>query len=394
MIYKRGKFYWYEFEFNGKRYRESTKIIVGKGVPGEPTPKEKAKQIETAKRQELALAAVGIEPPAPVEPEPEKPTLSAWAAHWLLTYAKVHCKFATHRLYSQCFEDHLEPRLGKSRLDEISRADIRGLIAAKIDEGLSKGTVRNIMAPLRGMLTHAVEEGLIPSNPASKLGRFSKETSAKANSKKIVPYTASEVQALLSAAQSKSAQLYAFLLTAILTGMRLGELLGLQWGELDLHNKCIHVKRAVSRRRIETPKNHLQRRIDLADELARVLEELHKGRKEEWFAKGKSVPEWVFCNEEGTFVNEFNLRTRKFYPLLKKAGLRKVRIHDLRHSYASLMLEQGESLAYIRDQMGHHSIQVTVDLYGHLVPGGNRAAVDRLGAHILPAAVAATAVHA
>src|SRR5215831_18914533 len=89
VIYKRGKFYWYEFEFNGKRYRKSTYIIVGKGRAGEKSPKELARDIETAKRHELALAAVGIQPPAPEEPKPEKPTLSAWATQWLNTYAKV-----------------------------------------------------------------------------------------------------------------------------------------------------------------------------------------------------------------------------------------------------------------------------------------------------------------
>jgi site-specific recombinase XerD len=73
-------------------------------------------------------------------------------------------------------KDHLEPALGKKKLDEITRSDIRELIAAKVEQKLSKATVRNLMAPLRQTLGHAVEEGLIPSNPASKLGRFSKET--------------------------------------------------------------------------------------------------------------------------------------------------------------------------------------------------------------------------
>jgi integrase len=305
-------------------------------------------------------------------------------------YAKVHCKFATHRLYKQVVEDHLEPALGKKKLDEITRADIRVLIASKIDEKLSKATVRNIMAPLRQMLGHAVEEGLILSNPASKLGRFSKETSARANSKKIIPYSAEEVQALLLKAERRSFDLYMFLLTAVLTGMRLGELLGLQWGDLDEISKCIHVKRAVTRRRIESPKNHLQRRIDASDTLLRNLQELRRRRKEEWLAKKKPVPEWVFCNDDGNFMNEYNFRTRKFYPLFKKAKgeekppeLRQIRLHDLRHSYASLMLQQGESVTYVKEQMGHHSIQVTVDLYGHLIPGANRAAANRLEAHIL-----------
>ena len=67
-----------------------------------------------------------------------------------------------------------------------------------------------------------------------------------------------------------------------------------------------------------------------------------------------------------------------WYPLLEKTRFRHIRIHDIRHTYASLLIQNGESLAYIRDQLGHHSIQITVDIYGHLVPGGNRAAVDKL----------------
>jgi integrase len=73
-----------------------------------------------------------------------------------------------------------------------------------------------------------------------------------------------------------------------------------------------------------------------------------------------------------------NIRHRAFQAVLKKDGLRHIRIHDLRHTFASLLIQNGESLAYVKEQMGHHSIQVTVDTYGHLVPGGNRQAVDRL----------------
>jgi integrase len=86
----------------------------------------------------------------------------------------------------------------------------------------------------------------------------------------------------------------------------------------------------------------------------------------------------LFSGNNSSYRLSNNLRRRVFYPCLEKAGLRRVRIHDLRHTYASLLIQQGESLAYIRDQLGHHSIQVTVDIYGHLVPGGNQAAVDRL----------------
>ena len=73
-----------------------------------------------------------------------------------------------------------------------------------------------------------------------------------------------------------------------------------------------------------------------------------------------------------------NVRHRAFHAVLKKAELRHIRIHDLRHTFASLLIQNGESLVYVKEQLGHHSIQVTVDTYGHLVPGGNRQAVDRL----------------
>ena len=90
------------------------------------------------------------------------------------------------------------------------------------------------------------------------------------------------------------------------------------------------------------------------------------------------VPEWVFVNENGNPLDGDNWRRRVFYRSLVKSGIRKIRIHDLRHTYASLLIQAGESLAYVRDQLGHHSIRVTVDIYGHLTPGGNKDAVDRL----------------
>ena len=90
------------------------------------------------------------------------------------------------------------------------------------------------------------------------------------------------------------------------------------------------------------------------------------------------MPEWLFCTEDGGALDGDNLRHRVFYKVLEKAQLRRVRFHDLRHTFASLLIAQGESLAYVRDQLGHASIQLTVDTYGHLIPGANRQAVDRL----------------
>ena len=161
--------------------------------------------------------------------------------------------------------------------------------------------------------------------------------------------------------------------------MRLGEVLALQWGDIDFSGRFIEVRRNYVRGRITKPKSGKTRRVDMSQQLTETLHHLLMQRKAETLRRGwRALPEWVFCSETGGLLDKDNLRKRVFYRSLAKAGFRQIRIHDLRHTYASLLIQQGESLAYIKEQLGHHSIQVTVDIYGHLVPGGNTAAVDRL----------------
>jgi integrase len=117
----------------------------------------------------------------------------------------------------------------------------------------------------------------------------------------------------------------------------------------------------------------------MSRELTQALKDLQTEQQIEASARaGPELPSSVFYNEVGGLLHPHNVRDRIFYGLLTKAKLRKVRFHDLRHSFASRLLQNGESPVYVKDQMGHSSIQVTVDLYGHLIPGGNKQAVDRL----------------
>jgi integrase len=163
------------------------------------------------------------------------------------------------------------------------------------------------------------------------------------------------------------------------TGLRIGELVALQWNDVDYHGRFLDVRRNFTRGQLTTPKNGEGRRVDMSRELADSFKALQAERQLEAAAnKWDDVPAWIFCNETGGRVDPDNLRNRVFYGLLATAGLRRVRIHDLRHTFASLLLQQGESPVYVKDQMGHSSIQVTVDIYGHLIPGGNKQAVDRL----------------
>ena len=121
--------------------------------------------------------------------------------------------------------------------------------------------------------------------------------------------------------------------------------------------------------------------MDMSLRLAEELGRLRVAREKEALAKGwRQVPEWVFCNQDGGPIWKSDFERRVFHRLLVKAGLRRIRFHDLRHTFASRLIQNGESLAYVKEQMGHHSIKVTVDIYGKLVPDANKAAVDRLDA--------------
>ncbi len=131
----------------------------------------------------------------------------------------------------------------------------------------------------------------------------------------------------------------------------------------------------------------------MSDALLHELDLLKRKRQTDYLARGKNeIPEWVFLGpgrivwedgqpvgrEEGQRVEMYNVKNRYFLKCLEKAKLRRIRFHDLRHTFASLLIQNGESLAYVKDQLGHASIKMTVDVYGHLVPGANRAAVNRL----------------
>ena len=182
---------------------------------------------------------------------------------------------------------------------------------------------------------------------------------------------------LVAVAREHFPRWHPWLLLALRTGLRLGEQLGLQWGDVDWNGRFITVQRNLVRGVLTSPKSHQRRRVDMSTQLTEAMLAWRREQRARWLEKGKDVPPWVFPSLEGTALDERNLRL-VFTRLLDKATLRHTRIHDLRHTFASLLIQQGESLAYVKEQMGHASIQITVDTYGHLIPGANRAAVDRL----------------
>jgi integrase len=322
---------------------------------------------------------------------------------WIENCARGSVKESTYQEYRAALENHVYPLFGSKPFTKVNRGMIRELITAMKKAGLSQSTVRNIMAPVRGMYNQAMDDGAAHQNPASRIGKMNKRSKDEPR-KKINPLTREEVRVLLAAAGLKKyIHWYPLLLCAVRTGGRQGELFSLKGSDIDFNGGFIHVQRNLSRGEISTTKNGKDRRVDMSGQLAEVLSDLLSNRRAEAMRKEMEKPAeerrdaatvvnevmdgWLFTSPRGMRLESNNTRN-VFYRLLTAAKLRRVRFHDLRHTFASLLLQNGESPVYVKDQMGHSSIQVTVDIYGHLVPGGNRRAVDRLDDDVVTKKVA------
>ena len=330
--------------------------------------KKLAKEFAQTFEAKLKLGSIGVETKTGVKFED-------YAETWLERIQHTR-KYSTFFGYQKMLKRDLLPFLRDLDLTDITRERVKALAYASLEKGHSSKTVQNLLRGLSSLLGHAVEDELLTVNPALKPGKFLPQVSKR---RSVNPFTRVEVATFLEAVQSHSPRYYSFFLCAVRTGMRLGELIALQWGDIDFHGRFIEVQRNCALGRIGTPKSGESRRVDMSLELTQSLRNLQTERQLEATVNGWSEsPLWVFCNEAGSHLDPDNIRKRVFYKVLKKAGIRHLRFHDLRHTFASLLLQQGESPVYVKEQMGHSSIQVTVDLYGHLIPGGNKQAVDRL----------------
>jgi integrase len=229
---------------------------------------------------------------------------------------------------------------------------------------------------LSSVLTQAVDDEIIQVNPAASTGRYIKKQDSKRH---VNPFTWEEKHLFEEGMKKHFPHYYPFFLCALRAGMREGELIALKPGDIDFRGGFIEVKRNCVRGRVTTPKNVKTRRVDMSEQLAEVLKIYLIDRKKEALKKGwKKLPEWLFYNENGCMVDVSNLRKRVFYKCLEKVGLRRIRLHDLRHTYATLRIQAGHNIADVSKQLGHHSIRITVDTYYHWIPGTGRSEVNEL----------------
>lgn len=301
-------------------------------------------------------------------------TFADYARDWMAWHVRPYLKHSTIESYRLILEHHLLPRFAALPLECVTRAVVKEYLGELIVDGKRAGnTVRNILATLRAIYAEALEDGLVSGNPAEHLGRRSRPALQTRQAEFL---TREETERFLVAAKELRPERYPLFLAAVRTGLRAGELVALEWDDIHFgasevdRNRYILIWRNFTHGQLTTPKNGKMRRVDLSRELRRVLLELQERR----------ISRLVFPSRTGGPLNWSTFYRTNFLPLVRAAGLQRVTFHALRHTFASLLIQNGASLAYVKDQLGHSSIRVTVDIYGHLVPGGNVEWVDRLDA--------------
>lgn len=261
---------------------------------------------------------------------------------------------------------HLVPYFGGSAVSGITARDVDDYLFSRIaEEGACAGTVRGELNTLRQMLDTAVAWGYATRNAA-------KDAKLKVPRKSEASFLRpAELARLLEAAAPEWRPL---LMTAALAGLRCGELGGLLEKDVDFEGHQLHVRRSVYNGRYTTPKTPSSvRKVDMSPTLE---EELRA-----WLEsplRVRTPTGIVFASPKGNPVSSHIANERALRPALERAGLPRIRMHDLRHTYASLLLANRESIKYVQRMLGHDSIKTTIDTYGHLLEEANRPAARRL----------------
>ena len=340
-------------------------------------------------RKKLRRGALTID-----TPKPAGPTFGDGAAAYFRDHEHV-LKNSTLDGYRKLYALHLEGKWAGTPMSRISREDVKEFLAAKRLEDskrnkpLSVGSLRNIRNLISGIFSQAVEAGHVPHNPAQRLGRFIGK--APDHRSHIRALTEEQVGMVLAAARTSRPDYYPVLLCAFQTGMRLGEFLALSWEDIDFTQKIITVRRAWTHCRFTSPKTHRARRVAMSDALAAELGQhrIHLTKKRKGNLPAIQVPAGLAESEEvhlafpgvsGRVLDPSWFRRNVWWPVLKKAGLPRARIHDIRHTVASLLLQKGYKPQIVMAQLGHSSIATTVDIYGHLTTDDTRDAVNALAA--------------
>ena len=302
--------------------------------------------------------------------EPSRLTIKEYLEHWLETAAKPRLTDHTHGEYTALMRRYVYPTLGTQKLTKVSPVDIQKVYGGMLGRGLSPRVVRYTHTVFSNALKQAVKWRMASQNPAQYVDL------PKQQKKEMHALSAEEaVRFLKTAKLDKHHVLFALLLS---TGLRPGEAFGLKWSDLDAYARTLTVQRTWARAKggykFQAPKTKCSRRnLELPEHLVKLLLE-HK-------ALQPVEGELIFSTLDGTPLSERNVIVRHFKPLLEAAELPKtVRLYDLRHTHATLLLIAGTNPKIVSERLGHSSITLTLDTYSHVLPGMQRESASKLNA--------------
>lgn len=318
------------------------------------------------------------------EPQTDEMTVSEWLDTWLAEYL-VDVKRGTYNAYESVVRLHLKPVIGKYRLSELKTPIIQKVLNQYRVDGKSPKYIKNIHGVLHRAMEMAVRAEYMEKNPTSTC------VLPKIIEKQVQPLDTPELKKLFEAL--KGSRFETLFLTAVFTGMRVGELIGLTWDCVDFENALIHVTKQMVQTRTKgqkyvfgSLKNGKMRVIAPAPFVMRLLE-THKAAQEKerramadlWDEGG--FPGLVFTHADGSHYSQPTI-WKEFQDILKEAGLEHHRVHDLRHTFAVNSLRAGNDIKTLQENMGHYSAAFTLDRYGHVTPSMRRESASRMQAYI------------
>jgi integrase len=288
---------------------------------------------------------------------------------WLEDVQKPQVRLSSYATYRQLLKNHILPALGHYQLRRLTPQHIQAFYSAKLKAGLSPSTVQLMHALLHKAFDNAVRWRYLSRNVCDDVTQ---------------PHPCNQGQAQRLVEIVRGHPLEALLLLALITGMRRGELMSLRWKDIDLENKCIHVRHAVAPIsgygyvENESKIARSRRKITLPPFALEVLEQHRTGQLA---ARARASATWedhdlVFCNRRGKFLRPKTLRDQ-FTKLLNAAGLPYMRFHDLRHSAATILLSMGVHPKVVQELLGHSNIAITLGIYGHVLPGMHEEAMGK-----------------
>lgn len=341
-------------------------------------------------------------------PDADKVTIHQWLDCWLTDYIKPNVRIKTFEKYESCLNNYIRPSLGHVSIKKIKAPDVQRVFndmlasGGKTKTGLSTSTVRATRRYLSMAFNKAVQVGILARNivKVTDAPRLVKE--------EIRPLTEEQATVLLQTAKEGEyfywgvqqrrkptrsneyhmAMAYMVVSLALSTGMRLGEVFGLKWKDIDFERNTVNVQRALVSSNtkgmiFEDPKTKgSKRRIPVTTNVKKTLERYQK--EQELFAnflgdKFNNKESLLFTNLWGKPVDTSNFTSRYFKKMLMQAELdREFSFHDLRHTHATLLLRQGINIKVISERLGHSTVAMTLDTYSHLMPDMQETAVKAL----------------